>query len=148
MKTKGVKSIDIKERIEEANAEAFNRIVGADPMLIDIVPAGEVVPGLEDRMVLHSGPPVDWEHMSGAQRGAVTAMTIFEGWASDIQSAEELLASGGIKFDPNHHHDAVGPMAGTISKSLPVYVAVSYTHLRAHETREDLVCRLLLEKKK
>ena len=28
------------------------------------------------------------------------------------------------------------------------HVAVSYTHLRAHETREDLVCRLLLEKKK
>ena len=27
-------------------------------------------------------------------------------------------------------------------------VSVSYTHLRAHETREDLVCRLLLEKKK
>src|SRR5450759_3471796 len=26
-------------------------------------------------------------------------------------------------------------------------VAVSYTHLRAHETRHDLVCRLLLEKK-
>src|SRR5450756_2799526 len=25
--------------------------------------------------------------------------------------------------------------------------AVSYTHLRAHETRHDLVCRLLLEKK-
>src|SRR5665648_630334 len=27
-------------------------------------------------------------------------------------------------------------------------VTVSYTHLRAHETRHDLVCRLLLEKKK
>ncbi|WDT36801.1 hypothetical protein PVA38_11230 [Streptococcus pneumoniae D39] len=27
-------------------------------------------------------------------------------------------------------------------------VAVSYTHLRAHETVLDLVCRLLLEKKK
>ena len=26
--------------------------------------------------------------------------------------------------------------------------AVSYTHLRAHETRHDLVCRLLLEKKR
>ena len=25
--------------------------------------------------------------------------------------------------------------------------AVSYTHLRAHETSQDLVCRLLLEKK-
>eukprot|EP00825_Cyclidium_porcatum_P036081 TRINITY_DN37940_c0_g1_i1.p3 TRINITY_DN37940_c0_g1~~TRINITY_DN37940_c0_g1_i1.p3 ORF type:complete len:107 (-),score=2.21 TRINITY_DN37940_c0_g1_i1:27-347(-) len=28
------------------------------------------------------------------------------------------------------------------------FFAVSYTHLRAHETRHDLVCRLLLEKKK
>src|SRR5450756_2677048 len=28
------------------------------------------------------------------------------------------------------------------------YRTVSYTHLRAHETRHDLVCRLLLEKKK
>src|SRR5665648_1130416 len=26
--------------------------------------------------------------------------------------------------------------------------AVSYTHLRAHETRHDIVCRLLLDKKK
>src|SRR5450756_1104426 len=31
-----------------------------------------------------------------------------------------------------------------INKIIPV----SYTHLRAHETRHDLVCRLLLEKKK
>src|SRR5450759_3637645 len=29
-----------------------------------------------------------------------------------------------------------------------VLKSVSYTHLRAHETRHDLVCRLLLEKKK
>eukprot|EP00658_Telonema_sp_P-2_P041670 TRINITY_DN29838_c0_g1_i2.p1 TRINITY_DN29838_c0_g1~~TRINITY_DN29838_c0_g1_i2.p1 ORF type:complete len:104 (-),score=30.44 TRINITY_DN29838_c0_g1_i2:9-320(-) len=29
-----------------------------------------------------------------------------------------------------------------------VVYAVSYTHLRAHETPEHLVCRLLLEKKK
>src|SRR5450756_1997413 len=28
------------------------------------------------------------------------------------------------------------------------FIPVSYTHLRAHETRHDLVCRLLLEKKK
>ena len=28
------------------------------------------------------------------------------------------------------------------------YVPVSYTHLRAHETKANLVCRLLLEKKK
>ena len=32
--------------------------------------------------------------------------------------------------------------------ALPTFAAVSYTHLRAHETVLDLVCRLLLEKKK
>ena len=29
-----------------------------------------------------------------------------------------------------------------------IFIPVSYTHLRAHETCADLVCRLLLEKKK
>ena len=31
---------------------------------------------------------------------------------------------------------------------IPRFTAVSYTHLRAHETVLDIVCRLLLEKKK
>src|SRR5659263_211658 len=35
-----------------------------------------------------------------------------------------------------------------VNDSGRIYVSVSYTHLRAHETRHDLVCRLLLEKKK
>src|SRR5450759_3728350 len=43
------------------------------------------------------------------------------------------------KFSPSR---VVRP-SGVIPGSLPV----SYTHLRAHETRHDLVCRLLLEKK-
>eukprot|EP00658_Telonema_sp_P-2_P067632 TRINITY_DN5655_c0_g1_i6.p1 TRINITY_DN5655_c0_g1~~TRINITY_DN5655_c0_g1_i6.p1 ORF type:complete len:106 (-),score=3.78 TRINITY_DN5655_c0_g1_i6:65-382(-) len=35
-----------------------------------------------------------------------------------------------------------------ILRSFPCIRTVSYTHLRAHETPEHLVCRLLLEKKK
>ena len=38
-------------------------------------------------------------------------------------------------------------LAMTVLVTLYVY-PVSYTHLRAHETPEHLVCRLLLEKKK
>src|SRR5450756_1510310 len=40
------------------------------------------------------------------------------------------------------------PPVGDLRWKAPQPVAVSYTHLRAHETRHDLVCRLLLEKKK
>ena len=36
---------------------------------------------------------------------------------------------------------------GDDANQAPVPVPVSYTHLRAHETVLDLVCRLLLEKK-
>ena len=89
-------AIDLKQKIEAANAEVFNRIVAADPVLVDIRPAGEVVPRLGERMILHAGPPVDWEQMSGAQKGAVLAMTIFEGWAGNPEQAEELLSKGGL----------------------------------------------------
>ena len=43
--------------------------------------------------------------------------------------------------EPNVRADDSEPFAATSS------LAVSYTHLRAHETVLDLVCRLLLEKK-
>src|SRR5450756_2680576 len=47
--------------------------------------------------------------------------------------------------------ELVESTAKCLSESMPLFVSdgsVSYTHLRAHETRHDLVCRLLLEKKK
>src|SRR5450759_3415161 len=57
---------------------------------------------------------------------------------------------------PNLHYvEDYLPFSGTNPWRLPddfeirdAFMAVSYTHLRAHETRHDLVCRLLLEKKK
>jgi hypothetical protein len=113
---------DIKEKIERANAEAAGRINAADPVLVDIAPAREVVPGLEDKMILHSGPPVDWEHMCGAQRGSMIGAALFEGWAKSAEEASRLLQSGTIRFEPNHDHQTVGPMAGTISASMPVWV--------------------------
>ena len=118
---------DIKQKIEAANLEAVRRINTADPVLVDIAPAGEMIPGLQDRMILHSGPPVDWQHMCGAQRGAMIGMALFEAWAKNADEALKLLESGAIKFEPNHHHQAVGPMAGTISASMPVWVVENKT---------------------
>jgi hypothetical protein len=60
--------------------------------------------------------------MCGAQKGAMIGAVLFEGWAKSVEEATNLLQSGGILFEPNHHHQAVGPMAGTISPSMPVWV--------------------------
>jgi hypothetical protein len=112
----------LKETINAANEEAFRRIVAADPVLVDVAPASEVIPGMRDRLILHSGPPVDWSRMCGAQRGAAIGMCLFEGWAKDPQEAEGMLRSGEIALEPNHHHGAVGPMAGTITRNMWVWV--------------------------
>jgi hypothetical protein len=113
---------DIKKRIEAANEEVVKRLNAGDPVLVDIAPAGEVIPGFKDRMITHSGPPIDWPRMCGAQRGAMIGAVIFEGWAKNVEEASRLLEGGGVRFEPNHHHQAVGPMAGTISPSMPVWV--------------------------
>ena len=80
---------NIKQKIEAANIETVRRINAADPVLVDIAPAGEVIPGLEDRMILHSGPPIDWHHMCGAQRGAMIGVVLFEGWAKKRRGGVE-----------------------------------------------------------
>jgi len=115
-------------RIDAANAEAVRRLDEADPVLVDVVPAREVIADLGERMVLHSGPPVGWQRMSGAQRGAVVGTLLFEGWARSPEQAFEMLEAGEIELDANHEHGAVGPMAGTISPSLPVYVVEDRTN--------------------
>ena len=112
----------LKNKIEQANEEAVNRIISAEPVLVDVAPAEDVIPGLEDRMILHAGPPVKWENMSGGQKGSVIAIMLYENWAKTKKKAIKLLEEGAIKLEPNHHHQAVGPMAGTISKSMCVFV--------------------------
>jgi hypothetical protein len=110
-------------RIDTANAEAVARILAAEPVLIDVVTAADAIPALRDeRLILHAGPPITWERMSGPVRGAVCGAIVFEGWARDLAQAEALAASGSIKLEPNHHHDAVGPMTGMTTRSMPVMV--------------------------
>jgi hypothetical protein len=114
--------MDIKQKIEKANKEAAHRLSSGDPVLVDIAPARDVIPGLQGKMITHAGPPIEWRRMCGAQKGAVIGMVIYEGWAENAEGAEALLDKGEIHLEPNHHHSSVGPMAGTISPSAPVWV--------------------------
>ncbi|MEM2890615.1 MAG: DUF1116 domain-containing protein [Candidatus Hadarchaeum sp.] len=83
---------------------------------------------MKERMLLHSGPPVNWERMSDPQRGAVMGAAVLEGWADTAEEAAELARRGEIEFSPCHEHDSVGPMAGIISPSMSVYVVKNEVH--------------------
>ena len=61
----------------------------------------------------------------------------------------EHLIMFGDKINARTQAELAGiPMIPGSTGTVSSVEAVSYTHLRAHETRHDLVCRLLLEKKK
>jgi hypothetical protein len=115
-------------RIDDANVQAVKRYLAAQPKLTGLGVAGEVLPGMSERMILHAGPPVPWQRMCGPMRGAIIGAILYEGWAADAVTARRLAESGEIAYEPCHHHGAVGPMAGIISPSMPVWVVTNGTH--------------------
>lgn len=114
--------------IEKANLRATERMIEARPILVGLAKACDVVPGMRDNLLLHAGPPITWERMSGPVRGAVIGALIFEGKAKNEAEAQALVQAGKIDFEPCHHHQAVGPMAGIISSSMSVYILENKTH--------------------
>jgi len=113
--------------IDAANQEVVARIQQGQVFLRGMGIARNVIPGLHDHLFLHAGPPVTWERMCGPQRGAVMGAMIYEGLASDEAEAGRLAAAGAIEFAPCHHYHAVGPMAGIISPSMPVFILENKT---------------------
>ncbi|HOV47635.1 MAG TPA: DUF1116 domain-containing protein [Anaerolineae bacterium] len=113
--------------IDAVNAEAVERIRKGRPLLVGMGVARDVIPGMGERMILHAGPPITWERMCGPMRGAVMGAAVYEGWAKTYVEAAEMAAAGEFTFDPCHHHHAVGPMAGIISPSMPVFLIKNET---------------------
>lgn len=113
--------------INAANEEVIARIQRGQAVLRGMGIARQVIPGMHDRLFLHAGPPITWERMCGPQRGAVMGALIYEGLAKDETEAAHLAASGEIEFAPCHHYHAVGPMAGIISPSMPVFIIENKT---------------------
>ena len=109
-------------RREQANAEAYRRLCSAEPILIDIAPASEVVPGMARNIVLTSGPPLPWERYEGGQRSAVIGGALFEGLAGSAGEAEAKIASGEIRVAPCSAFGCVGSLAGIYTASMPVLV--------------------------
>ena len=114
--------------IDQANTAAVNRMMEARPLLKTVAAARDVIPGMKDNLLLHAGPPIEWERMSGPLRGAIIGAILFEGLAADEMAATSMVEKGQIEFDSCHHHGAVGPMAGVISPSMKVYVVENVEH--------------------
>jgi Protein of unknown function (DUF1116) len=110
--------------VEAANAVALARFIEAQPVLTGVATARDVLPGMAGgrKLIVHAGPPIAWALMCGPMRGAVIGAVLLEGWAASHEAAERLVEGGAVALEPCHHQGAVGPMAGIISPSMPLFV--------------------------
>ncbi len=114
--------------IEAANQLAIARIKESEAKLVGLKPAKTVIPHMGERMILHAGPAIAWKDMAEPMKGAIVGAILFEGWAHSAEEAWALAASGTIAYEPCHEHQAVGPMAGIVSPSMPVHVVYDEVH--------------------
>jgi hypothetical protein len=116
------------ERISAANDAVVERLNQAHPLLTGVGVAQDVLAGMERHVFLHAGPPIEWPDMSGPLRGAIQGAAVYEGLASDPDDAAAKAAAGEFEFVPCHERGAVGPMAGVISSTMPVWMVTNESH--------------------
>jgi len=112
----------VRADIAAATRQSVERLLAAKPAVVGIGRALDAIPGMRADLVLHAGPPVEWERMSGPTRGAVMGGLMYEGLAATPEAAARMAAAGRVAFAPCHHHATVGPMAGIVTASMPVWI--------------------------
>jgi hypothetical protein len=113
---------------DQANRVAAERMTAADPVLVDLRPAIQVVPGMTAQTILTSGAPMPWERYTGGQRNAVIGGALFEGLATDPEDADAKLRDGRIVLGACHDYGCVGSLAGIYTASMPVFVVENRAH--------------------
>ncbi|MDO3636152.1 YlbE family protein [Mycolicibacterium arseniciresistens] len=109
------------------NDVALDRVRSVQPVLVDVAPAIDVVPGLRRRMILTSGPTMPWSAYRGGQRTAVLGAAVNEGLAADLDVAADAFAAGDIEVAGCQDHGCIGSLAGVTSASMPVVVVEDAT---------------------
>ena len=113
--------------IDIANHAGLRRILAAQPVARRVLPARELIPDFGENVILHAGPPIEWENMCGPMRGAIVGAVLYEGLAPNEIEAMRLLHSGSIVCRTNHSRNVVAPMAGAVSRSMPLFLVENET---------------------
>lgn len=108
--------------VDGANAALLDAMIDARPHLVGTARAGDVIPALDDGVLLHAGPPLEPSELSGPSAGALAGALVYEGRARDVEAATRLLNDGAVPIESTHSHGIVGPMTGVVSASMPVFV--------------------------
>ena len=112
----------ISELRADANRRAVQSIAHADPVWVDVQPAGEFLTDLPPRTVLHSGPPLPFAQLCGLHRRGAINGALLEGWAADEADAVQQLSDGRIRVDSAMNYNTVGSGVGIVTPSVPLLI--------------------------
>ncbi len=136
-------AIALKGAVNKANEKALSRLTSARPRLVGIEAASDAV-ALDKDTFLHAGPPITWDRASGPLRGALIGAALLEFPTETPESAARRFEDGEFTLEPCHHRAAVGPMAGVVSASMPMFVVQdSVSGLRAYCTLNEGLGKVL-----
>lgn len=123
------RTIDDFASITDANKAVVDVMTTGQPVLADVAQAHTLIPELAtgEKVLLHAGPPIDYEHMPETIRGACIGAALFEGWAADEEAARRVVAEQ-VRLIPCHHVGAVGPMGGITSAHMALMKVVNTTY--------------------
>ena len=113
---------NIRDEIYAANSKTLEILDNGKATLVDFDMAKKVIPNMNDDIILHSGPPIDYKDMIAPMKVAIQGGLIFEGKTKTLKDADKIASSGEIMFKSCHEYASVGSMAGIITPSM--YVAV------------------------
>ena len=105
-------------------ADAVTRLAAARPLVIDVVPASEISAHHAAGGVTHAGPPIEpAAHVRPDARRARAPRSGSRASPATPAEALKLVEDGQIALATNHDNGGVGPMAGVVNPSMPVWVA-------------------------
>lgn len=102
--------------IQSANDEAFRRMTEADPVLIDVAPARDVVPGFANDVILTSGPPLPWSEYEGGSALRLLVLLSSKG----LQRPRRKRSVNSTTAKSGSHH------AGTLPALVPWQVSTQH----------------------
>lgn len=108
--------------IDNSNREAIERMAAAQPMLIDLKPAAQAIPGLAADELLHAGPPLrGWEEACNALRGAAAGTLLLAGAAASATEAAEV-AETRWRLRSAAELCALATFGGVVTGETPVFI--------------------------
>ena len=100
-----------------ATLESFERLLAAVPQLDHCARLSDVA-AIEDRTLLHAGPPLRSGAIPPPLLNSAVAAALFEGWAADAAQARDAIMHGAIRLAPAQDHRVVTPLAFVVSPSM------------------------------